>query len=70
MLACVLLRAEADDFSAGADVSLFTGSTRPRPRQLETTVLSLIAAIEASSPTLALIHGNATRAHESACGPI
>jgi enoyl-CoA hydratase/carnithine racemase len=28
----VLVRAEGDDFSAGADVDVFIASTRPRPR--------------------------------------
>jgi enoyl-CoA hydratase/carnithine racemase len=63
---CVLLRAEGDDFSAGADVSIFTGLDEARAAELETTVLSLIAAIEALPvPTLALIHGQCyAGAHE------
>src|SRR4029077_10604157 len=63
---CVLLRAEGDDFSAGADVSIFTGLDEARAAELETTVLSLIAAIEALPvPTVALIHGQCyAGAHE------
>src|SRR5260370_612656 len=54
----LLLRAEGDDFSAGADVSIFIGLDEARAAGLETTVLSLIAAIEdLPVPTLALIHG-------------
>src|SRR3984893_5882467 len=54
----LLLRAEGDDFSAGADVSIFIGLDEARAAELETTVVSLIAAIEdLRVPTLALIHG-------------
>src|ERR1700730_16537275 len=54
----LLLRAEGDDFSAGADVSIFIGLDEARAAELETTVVSLIAAIEdLPVPTLALIHG-------------
>jgi enoyl-CoA hydratase len=54
----LMLRAEGDDFSAGADVSVFTGLDEAQATELETTVLSLIAAIEdLPVPTLALIHG-------------
>src|SRR5258708_5787678 len=54
----LLLRAEGDDFSAGADVSIFIGLDEARAAELETTVLSLIAAIEdLPVPALALIHG-------------
>src|SRR5258706_9673936 len=54
----VLVRAEGSDFSAGADVSVFTDLDQARAAELETTVLSLIAAIEALPvPALALIHG-------------
>ena len=54
----LLSRAEGDDFSAGADVSIFIGLDEARAAELETTVLSLIAAIEALPvPALALIHG-------------
>jgi enoyl-CoA hydratase/carnithine racemase len=54
----VLVRAEGSDFSAGADVSVFTGLDQARADELEETVLSLIAAIEALPiPALALIHG-------------
>ena len=42
----LLLRAEGDDFSAGADVSIFIGLDEARAAELETTVVSLIAAIE------------------------
>ena len=53
-----LVRAEGDDFSAGADVSIFSGLDEGRAAELETTVLSLIAAIEdLPVPALALIHG-------------
>lgn len=55
---CVLMRAEGDDFSVGADVSIFTGLDEARAAELQTTVLSMTAAIEAIPvPTLALIHG-------------
>src|SRR6266436_7747393 len=54
----VLVRAEGSDFSAGADVSVFTGLDQARADELEETVLSLIASIEALPiPALALIHG-------------
>jgi enoyl-CoA hydratase/carnithine racemase len=54
----VLVRAEGTDFSAGADVSVFTGLDESEAGQLQTTVLALIAAIEGLPvPTLALIHG-------------
>ena len=54
----LLVRAEGDDFSAGAEVSIFIGLDEARAAELETTVLSLIAAIEdLPVPTLALIHG-------------
>jgi enoyl-CoA hydratase/carnithine racemase len=41
----LLLRAEGDHFSAGADVSIFIGLDEARAAELETTVVSLIAAI-------------------------
>jgi enoyl-CoA hydratase len=54
----LLLRAEGDDFSAGAEVSIFIGLDQAQATELETTVLSLIGAIEdLPVPTLALIHG-------------
>jgi enoyl-CoA hydratase/carnithine racemase len=54
----LLVRAEGDDFSAGAEVSVFIGLDEAVAKELETTVLSLIAAIEdLPVPTLALIHG-------------
>src|ERR1700757_4507240 len=54
----LLLRAEGDDFSAGADVSIFLGLDEARAVELETTVVSLIAAIEdLPVPAVALIHG-------------
>jgi enoyl-CoA hydratase/carnithine racemase len=54
----VLVRAEGADFSAGADVSVFTGLDEAEAGELQTTVLALIAAIEGLAvPTLALIHG-------------
>jgi enoyl-CoA hydratase len=53
-----LLRAEGDDFSAGADASIFAGLDEARAVELETTVLSLIGAVEdLPVPTLSLIHG-------------
>jgi enoyl-CoA hydratase/carnithine racemase len=54
----LLLRAEGDDFSAGAEVSVFMGLDEAQASELSSTVLSLIAAIEdLPVPTLALIHG-------------
>jgi len=54
----VVVRAEGCDFSAGADVAVFTGIDETQAPELETTVLALIGAIEALPvPTLALIHG-------------
>jgi enoyl-CoA hydratase len=54
----VLLRAEGDAFSAGADVSIFTGLDEAEAEALMTNALSLIAAIEEIPvPTLALVHG-------------
>jgi enoyl-CoA hydratase len=54
----LLVRAEGDDFSAGAEVSVFIGLDEVQAKELETTVLSLIAAIEdLPVPTLALIQG-------------
>src|SRR5690242_11836174 len=54
----LLLRAEGDDFSAGADISIFIGLDQARAAELETTVASLIAAIEdLPVPALAIIHG-------------
>jgi enoyl-CoA hydratase/carnithine racemase len=54
----VLVRAEGDDFSAGADVAVFTGIDEAQAPELEATVLALIGAIEGLPvPTVALIHG-------------
>ncbi len=54
----LLLRAEGSDFSAGAEVTVFIGLDEAQATELETTVLSLIGAIEdLPVPTLALIHG-------------
>ena len=54
----LLVRAEGDDFSAGADASAFMGLDNAKAGQLETTVVSLIAALEGLPiPTLALIQG-------------
>jgi len=54
----VVVRAEGDDFSAGADASVFGELDEPAARELQSTVLSLIGAIEELAvPTLALIHG-------------
>src|SRR5207302_9987573 len=54
----VLVRAEGNDCSAGADISVFTGLDQAGAIELEETVLSLIAAIEGLPvPALALIQG-------------
>ncbi len=54
----LLLRAEGDDFSAGADVSVFIGLDETQASELSSTVVALIAAIEdLPVPTLALVHG-------------
>src|SRR5260221_13641719 len=54
----LLLRAEGDDFSAGAELTVFIGIDEAQARELSSTVLSLIEAIEdLPVPTLALIHG-------------
>jgi enoyl-CoA hydratase/carnithine racemase len=54
----LLVRAQGDDFSAGADVSVFTGLDEAEAGELQTTVLSLIGAIEdLPIPSLALIQG-------------
>ncbi len=54
----LLVRAEGEDFSAGAEVAVFMGLDESQASDLSSTVLSLVAAIEAVPvPTLALIHG-------------
>src|SRR5260370_22986993 len=54
----LLLRAEGNDFSAGAELAVFIGIDEAQARELTSTVLSLIGAIEdLPVPTLALIHG-------------
>ena len=54
----VLVRAEGDDFSAGAELAVFIGIDEAQASELSSTVLSLIGAIEdLPVPTLALIHG-------------
>jgi enoyl-CoA hydratase len=54
----VLLRANGDAFSAGADVAIFTGLDESSAAELMATVLSLIGAIEELPvPTVALVHG-------------
>jgi enoyl-CoA hydratase/carnithine racemase len=54
----VLVRAEGDDFSAGADVEVFMGIDEAQAAALEATVVALIGAIEGLRvPTIALIHG-------------
>src|SRR5438128_3189124 len=54
----LLLRAEGDDFSAGAELAIFIGIDEAQASELSSTVLSLIGAIEdLPVPTLALIHG-------------
>jgi enoyl-CoA hydratase/carnithine racemase len=53
----VVLRADGPAFSAGADVSIFTGLDDRSATALMATVLSLIQAIECLPfPTLALVH--------------
>src|SRR5258708_8404819 len=53
----LLLRAEGNDFSAGAELTVFIGIDEAQARELSSTVLSLIGAIEdLPVPTLALIH--------------
>jgi enoyl-CoA hydratase/carnithine racemase len=57
-LRALLVRAEGDDFSAGAEVAVFGELDETMAAELETTVQSLIAAIEdLPVPTVALIHG-------------
>src|SRR5438445_13617387 len=54
----LLLRAEGDDFSAGAELTVFIGIDEAQASELSSTVLSLIGAIEdLAIPTVALIHG-------------
>ena len=54
----LLLRAEGDDFSAGAELEVFIGIDEAQSKDLSSVVLSLIGAIEdLPVPTLALIHG-------------
>jgi enoyl-CoA hydratase len=54
----VLLRAEGDAFSAGADVSIFTGPDEAEAGALMTEALALIGAIEdIPVPTVALVRG-------------
>src|ERR1700758_1666622 len=54
----LLLRAEGDDFSAGAELAVFIGIDETQATELSSTVIGLIGAIESLPvPTLALIHG-------------
>jgi enoyl-CoA hydratase/carnithine racemase len=54
----VLLRAEGDDYSAGADVSVFSGVGEAEAAELAAAVIGYIHAIEGLSvPTVALIQG-------------
>jgi enoyl-CoA hydratase len=54
----VVLRAEGDAFSAGADVSIFAGLDEDGAHALMSDALSLIATIEdVPVPTIALVHG-------------
>jgi enoyl-CoA hydratase/carnithine racemase len=54
----LLLRAEGEVFSGGADVAVFAGLAHADAASLMARALSLIAAIEAIPvPTVALIHG-------------
>ncbi|HKC83072.1 MAG TPA: enoyl-CoA hydratase/isomerase family protein, partial [bacterium] len=41
----LILRAEGDDFSAGAELTVFIGLDEAQARELSSTVLSLIGAI-------------------------
>src|SRR5258708_24992129 len=55
----LLVRAEGDDFSAGADVEIFIGIDEAQAAELEATAVALIGAIEVLLvPTIALIHGH------------
>src|SRR5258708_9210576 len=66
----LLLRAEGDDFSAGAELAVFIGIDEAQARQLSSTVISLIGAIEdLPVPTLALIHGQCDAGALDACLP-
>src|SRR5438132_5812729 len=66
----LLLRAEGDDFSAGAELTVFIGIDENQARELSSTVLSLIAAIEdLPVPTLALIHGQCYAGALEVCLP-
>ncbi len=57
-LRALLVRAEGDVFSGGADVAIFAGLAHADAASLMTRALSLIGAIEAIPvPTVALIHG-------------
>jgi enoyl-CoA hydratase/carnithine racemase len=64
----VLLRAEGDAFSAGADVSIFTGLDQAEAEALMSAALSLIAAIEEIPvPTLTVVASPArSRSHSPA----
>jgi enoyl-CoA hydratase len=54
----LLLRAEGEVFSGGADVAVFAGLAHADAASLMTRVMSLIGAIKAIPvPTVALIHG-------------
>lgn len=54
----MLVRAEGEVFSGGADVAIFAGLDHADAASLMTRALSLIEAIEAIPvPTLALVHG-------------
>src|SRR6476469_2273009 len=54
----LLLRADGDDFSAGAELVVFIGIDETQATELSSTVIGLIGAIEdLAIPTLALIHG-------------
>jgi len=54
----LLVRAEGEVFSGGADVAIFAGLAHAEAASLMTRALSLIGAIEAIPvPTVALIHG-------------
>jgi enoyl-CoA hydratase/carnithine racemase len=54
----LLVRAEGEVFSGGADVAIFAGLDHTDAASLMTRALSLIAAIEAIAvPTVALVHG-------------
>src|SRR5258708_19310460 len=66
----LLLRAEGDDFSAGAELEVFIGIDETQASELSSTVIGLIGAIEdLPIPTLALIHGQSYAGALETCLP-